>query len=371
MRKCVLFFKRETVLCLAALAALISAFWVPPCAEYLGYWDLRTLAQLFCLMLVVAGFQSLGLFTALIQKLLAITKNTRQLAAILILICFFASMFITNDVALITFVPFAILALRQAGQGRHMIFVLVMQTIAANLGIMLTPLGNPQNLYLYGIAHLSLSGFLGVMAPVSALSLVLILLLLLRIPRQALPKAVKTYDFPPVQRGKAAAFGLLFIVCLLCVLHLLPYSVMLMTVTAGVVFFNPSLLRRVDYSLLATFVAFFIFVGNLKQLPAVYDFLQGTMLGREMLVSALLSQCISNVPAAVLLSGFTEHYTQLLLGVNIGGLGTLIASMASLISFKLYCREQGRQRGRYLLVFTLLNAGFFVILYGATWIWNA
>ena len=366
MKNLISFCKREAILCLAALAAVLSALWVYPSPEYIHYFDWRTLSQLFCLMLVVAGFQSLGIFSACIHRLLKHIRNTRQLAALLVLACFFTSMLITNDVALLTFVPFAILALRQTGQSRHMILVLIMQTLSANLGSMLTPLGNPQNLYLYGLAHLSLPAFLRIMAPTSGISLVLLILLLFCLPKQPLTENIALGASDSMPHNKTIAFSGLFLICLLCVLHILPYPVMLAIIIVSVFFLDRHLFRHVDYSLLATFAAFFIFVGNLKQMPAVSSLLQSFVTGREILVSVLSSQIISNVPSAVLLSGFTENYQDLLLGVNIGGLGTLIASMASLISFKFYCREKDSQKGRYLLWFTLLNLGFLAALLAAT-----
>lgn len=364
------FIKKETVLCIAALLAVISMFFVPPSPAYLAYIDFRVLALLFCLMLVVAGFQSIGFFRYLGNRLLSGAKDTRTLCLLLTGLCFFSSMFITNDVALITFVPFAVLLFSMAEQTRLLIPVIVLQTIAANLGSMLTPVGNPQNLYLYSAFSLSMGNFLLSMLPVSALSALLLLLAIFLLPNTALSfsddgqgeASSQETAFPSA--GKLITFTGLFAVCLLCVLRLIPWQAMLLFIIIAVFFSDKKLFASVDYFLLLTFVAFFLFIGNMERIPAVSSFLTNVLEGRELLFGVLLSQGISNVPAAILLSGFTKNCLPLLYGVNIGGLGTLIASLASLISYRLYGNCSFARKGKYLKTFTVYNLIFLVILYG-------
>lgn len=355
------FFAREPVLCIAGGAALATAFAVPPTrADYLAYLDLRVLALLFCLMAVVGGLQQAGLFSLLAQRTILRAHSVRGLCTALVLLCFFSSMLVTNDVALLTFVPFAALVLGGAGLSRHLLLVVVLQTVAANLGSMLTPVGNPQNLYLYSYYQMGMGDFLAAVLPVAALSLALLLVLLLCIPRA--PLSISQPKPPALPPRPLACYGLLFLLCLLTVLHLLPYPLTLAAVLAYTLLRDRPVLRRVDYGLLLTFVFFFVFVGNLGQIEPVRRWLHTALAGREFLAAAGCSQVISNVPAAVLLSGFTAQGKALLLGTNIGGLGTLVASLASLIAFRLYARTEGARTGRYMALFTAVNLALLVVL---------
>ena len=355
------FLRHDPVLAAAIALAVVSSFFVPPSAAYVEYIDFHVLALLFSLMLVVAGLQKSGAFDLLTDKLLQRVNSTRSLAAVLIGVCFFTSMLITNDVALITFVPLAVMLLWQRENEKLLMLVVVLQTIAANLGSGLTPLGNPQNLYLYSLSGISLGGFLSVMLLPTLLSAVLLTVAILLIkPRRITKDAEK-------ERGSVKLRGLvpwmlLFALCLLAVLHLVHYLVMLAVVTIAVILLDRSLLRKADYGLLLTFIGFFVFIGNIKNIPAVSEMLSTLVAGREFGVGVLLSQIISNVPAAMLLSGFTENYASLLVGVNLGGLGTLIASMASMISYKIYAASPGAKAGKYFALFTALNVVFLVIL---------
>ncbi len=360
------FLKEETVLCVALLLAACSALLIHPDLQYLSYIDFRTLAILFCLMSAMAGLQKTGVFQWVAQGLLGRVKNARQLVCILVLMCFFSSMAITNDVALITFVPFTFIVLSLLGaeeRKRLVVPVVALQTIAANLGSMLTPVGNPQNLYLYGRAGVSLGSFIGLMLPYTLVSFLFILLW----------SAIqfRAYDTPirvsfdesicPSQKGLLvylAMFGL----DLLAVARVLPYEIALAATVLGLLIVDRSMFARVDYSLLLTFVGFFIFIGNIGRLPVFYDFLRRAVSGNELLAGAAASQIISNVPAALLLSGFTNDLSSLIVGVNIGGLGTLIASMASLISYKFIAREEGDVKGTYFRWFTFTNLCFLVVL---------
>lgn len=315
-------------------------------------------------MLVIAGLQSIGLFRCLGLRLLGRTGNTMQLGFLLVALCFFGSMLITNDVALITFVPFAIMTLTMAGERRLLIPIVVLQTVAANLGSMLTPVGNPQNLYLYTAFELSIGTFLGYMLPLAFLSLLLLAAALLLLGRK--PLSVQTSEkAESPDRRKLTAYVLLFLVCLSCVLRLLSWPVMLAILVLTVLIVDRKLFGAVDYFLLLTFVCFFLFIGNVERIPAVSSLMKELIVGRELPAGAALSQVISNVPAAILLSGFTENVRPLLYGVNIGGLGTLIASLASVISYRLYGSSEGAGKGAYLKTFTLYNVIFLAVLYAA------
>lgn len=355
------FFRKETVLCTAGILAVLSAFFVPPSLNYISYLDFRVLALLFCLMLVVAGMQSIGVFHFLGTVLLRGIKTTRQLALLLILLCFFSSMLITNDVSLLTFVPFAVMILTLAGQMQICIPVIVLQTIAANLGSMFTPVGNPQNLYLYSAFSMTMGGFLKTMLPLTVLSLALLCAAVFFLPSKRL--RIGELNLPePVSRQKLVVYAALFLVCLGCVIHLLSYLVMLGIVVIVIGFTDRSLLKKADYYLLLTFVFFFLFIGNMERIPAVSDLLRRLIGGHELLFGVLLSQCISNVPSAILLSGFTNQAVPLLYGVNIGGLGTLIASLASLISYRCYSNVTGAQVKSYFKTFTVYNLVFLILM---------
>lgn len=356
------YLKKEKVLSIALVLAAVSMFFVPPDAGYLDYIDLRTLALLLGLMLVVKGFQSIGLFDLLIEKAFGKVKTARTLARLLTLVCFFSSMLITNDVALITFVPFALTALALCGQQKRAIPVVVLQTIAANLGSMATPIGNPQNLYLFSASGMSMGAFFAAVLPLTIVSLALLMLACQLIPAEPIRMNIgkKAEKMP---KTDLIAFAALFIANLLVVLRVIEWPVALILTIAGVLLLRkPQLLKQADYALLLTFIGFFIFVGNLGRVELVSRFIASMLTGREVLVSALFSQVLSNVPAAILLSGFTDNFAALLQGVNIGGLGTIIASMASLISYKLYGAQPGADRTKYMLTFTLYNVAGLAIL---------
>lgn len=378
------FFKKETVCCIAFLLAVVSMFFIPPSVNYFSYIDFRVLALLFSLMAVVRGFSSIGVFTRLGTMLLTHVHSLRMLSALFIFLCFFFSMLITNDVALITFVPFTILVLSMAKQKKFLIPVIVLETIAANLGSMLTPLGNPQNLYLYTISGLSIGAFVRIMLPYSFVSAILLLIFILFLPKDTVStataantanstntvtasntsnvicEAVKARKNP---RILFTAYLILFLLCLLTVLHILPYQIMFLLVLTGFLLLDYRVLKDVDYFLLLTFLCFFIFIGNMKQISLVHELISKLLVHHEVLMGIGASQIISNVPAAILLSGFTDDYSALLIGVNLGGLGTLIASLASLISFKFYANSNGRDTRRFLGIFTLYNVIFLGVLF--------
>lgn len=366
MQKIITFIKKETVLVIATILAVISAFFVTPDERYLSYIDWRVLGILLSLMIVMAGLQKSGLFDAIGTKLLEHTKDTAQLVGVLVFLCFFSSMFITNDVALLTFVPFAVMTLQKCHQERLMVMVLILQTIAANLGSMLTPIGNPQNLYLYNLAGFQMGEFLAVMFPYTAVSgvMLLIVVFVLSARKQKLVKEECSFakEVTADGRKKTVVYLILFVLSLLVVVRLVPYYIVLALVLVVVFVMDRAVLKDIDYCLLLTFISFFIFTGNMGNIEAIRDALQSLVSGREIAVGILSSQAISNVPAALLLSGFTQDYKSLLLGVNLGGLGTLIASMASLISYKIYAHNYNKTKGIYLIWFTIANLLFLAVL---------
>ncbi|MBO6196576.1 MAG: citrate transporter [Butyrivibrio sp.] len=357
--------KIDTVLCIAWILAIISAFFVHPGKEYLGYIDFRSLGILWGLMVIIQGFKENSVFDRIAGFLLSKVTKSWQLSAMLIFMCFFGSMLITNDVALITFVPFALMILHDCEREDMMIPTVVLQTVAANLGSMLTPIGNPQNLYLYGLTDMSLGTFILIMLPFSLVSAVLLVLGLLIIPGRE--KSLSKNDRSSItghfgSKRQIIIYAVLFAIALLTVVRILPWYVFAIIVLVIVGGMDYKILFRADYILLLTFIGFFIFTGNMGRIEVISSFLQEVLIGREFGISVALSQIISNVPATLMLSGFTINYKSLLIGVNVGGLGTLIASMASLISYKAYSKEYQEKSGKYLLVFTAVNVVFLIAL---------
>jgi Na+/H+ antiporter NhaD/arsenite permease-like protein len=362
LKKILGWFRREVVLSVALVLALVSMLFVAPDRQYIDYIDLHTLGLLFALMAVMAGLQRLGLFRTMGEAMLRRTRTTRQLEAVLIFLPFFTSMAVTNDVALITFVPFALEVLALADQSQRAIPVVVMQTIAANLGSMTTPIGNPQNLYLYSRYGLSMGEFFSTMLPLTAASFVLLTVFVLVRRSAPVSVAAKAETAQPMAKGRLVLLLVLFLLCLAVVADVLPLWLVCVIVLIALLFTDRVALLKVDYSLLLTFIGFFIFVGNLGRIPFFTQLFQRLLLGHEVVCSVIASQVISNVPAALLLSGFTNDARGLLIGVNLGGLGTLIASMASLISYKYMAKAFPDKKGRYLLWFTLANVVFLVLL---------
>ena len=379
------FVKRETVMSAAVILAILSAMVIRPDREYGSYIDYKTIGLLFCLMTVMAGLQSLGVFKKAGERLLGYVKGPGAVSAVLVFLCFFFSMAITNDVALITFVPFAIAVLKMAGMEPLVLPVVVLQTIAANLGSMLTPVGNPQNLYLYSKAGLNAGRFMELMAPYTAVSFGMLVLCLAvvaagnRMPgkeKNGRGQGPMVSGFPGFSQeaagmeasgkriylGRLFLYLFLFLLSLGCVARILPWQLLLAVVITGVWIADRSLFLAVDYSLLLTFCAFFVFIGNMGRVPAFCRFLGRILEGREIITCVGASQIISNVPAALLLSGFSGDYSALIVGTNLGGLGTLIASMASLISYKHIARMYPMEKGRYLGWFTAVNLLFLAVL---------
>ena len=355
------FIKKETVLCVAFICACITMLFVPIDVTYIEYIDVKTLCLLFCLMGVVAAVKELGIFKLLTSKLLSSIKNGKVLSVTLCLLPFFSSMVITNDVALIVFVPFTLGLLDELNEEKAMIPMLVIQTIAANLGSMATPVGNPQNLFLYANYNLSINEFFMVMLPLTILSLIGIILASISL----LPKSLNKIEYQEEtlkDKKKLMIYIILFIISLLSVFKVVHYLVTTILVFVTFVLIDRKLLKELDYALLFTFVCFFIVSGNLGRVDVISNFLENLLNKNTLLTSIASSQVISNVPAAVLLSTFTENYKELLEGVNIGGLGTPIASLASLITLKLYLRHPNSNALKFLSFFMIANILGLVLL---------
>lgn len=359
--------KKEPVLVIASILAVITAFFNPPGKEYLDYIDFRVLGILLSLMLVVAGLQANGVFVRMAEVLISGCNSVRKLAFVLVFLCFFSGMLITNDVALITFVPFAILTLKMGDKEKYIIPVIVLQTVAANLGSMLTPMGNPQNLFLYGISGISMVEFMKLTLPYIIISACMLAVFIFFIKNEPL-KADGNEKQSSLSVRQIAVYIILFILCILTVLRVIEWYIVMAIVGLVIVIMDKSILKKADYGLLLTFIAFFVFVGNMSEFSGIREMLSSVVKGRELLVSVVSSQFISNVPAAVLLSGFTDNYRELIVGINIGGLGTLIASMASLISYKLFANAYPHKKGAYMMRFTVTSIVFLGVLFGTAYI---
>lgn len=376
MKKSIAFVKKEPVFCVAMVLAVLSMCVAGVSEKYLTYIDINVLILLFALMAVVAGLREKGVFNYISEKVLTYCHTLRGLGFLMCMVNFFMSMLITNDVALITFVPLSLLIL-EGQREKDKIVIIVLETIAANLGSMLSPIGNPQNLYLFTYGEYGVGEFILTMLPLTLVALVLLCIVSLFLPRTPLeaPKTNKGKHEENVSKGKRVwgiiLYLLLFAVCLLAVFHVLAHWIVLLVVVGVLLVFERRILLKVDYILILTFVAFFIFIGNLGEAEAVRSFLTRLISGREGYVGILASQVFSNVPAAMLLSTFSEDIKALLWGVNIGGLGTLIASMASLISYKYYAAQEKSNIGRFMMVFTVGNVVMLVVLTGFMAFWFA
>ena len=361
--------RRDPVLTIAAVLAVASCALVPPDAGYADYVDFRTLGLLFSLMTVMAGLSRAGVFSAAGRALLARTRSGVGAIMALVLLPFVASMLVTNDVSLIAFVPFALLVLHMLGLEGASVFTVVMMTIAANLGSMLTPIGNPQNLYLFSASGMGVLDFITLMLPYALLSAALLVASVLAYGALHHSLPLKTADEKGlasarerIGRRALAPWMALFLLCLLAVARVLPVAALVPVVALAALAIDRRALAEVDYGLLLTFVAFFVFVGNIGRLEAVSGLLASLVGGNELAVSVAASQVVSNVPAALLLSGFSTAWPALIVGTNLGGLGTLIASMASLISYKQVVESGSGSAGYYLVRFTAANVAFLAVL---------
>ncbi len=354
------FIKRNTVFCIAAFLAVMTCFFVPPDMEYLSYFDVKTLVCLFLTLAVVCALRNIKFFTIVARKLVLISGNLRGLFLMLIVITFIGSMIIANDMALITFLPLGYFALSVTNNEKYMAYLFILQNISANLGGMLTPFGNPQNLYLYSYYSIPTLEFCGIMLPPFLLAIALLIIACIPI------KAVKlniydTFD-EKLNPKLTALYIVLFIISILIVFRVIPYLIGLVIVPVVIFITDRDALKAVDYPLLGTFFFFFIFAGNLARIEAVNSAFSFLLEKNTLLFSVLSCQVMSNVPSAILLSRFTADYHSLLLGVNIGGTGTLIASLASLITFSEFKILYPDKIKSYFWLFTAVNFAFLIIM---------
>ena len=344
----------------AMLAATITMFFVPPDRAYLDYFDFKTLTCLFCVLAVVCALKNIQFFYILAKKIVQLFKNIRIAVLVLVYITFVGSMLIANDMALLTFLPLGFFILNTTNKRGYMAFTYIMQNIAANLGGMLTPFGNPQNLYLYSYFEIPTTEFMQIMAPPFILSVTLITVCcFLFVKSEPLEIPEEQTTLPP---GRTALYLLLFLLSIVIVFRGIPYWIGLLVIPAILLFADRDALKMVDYPLLFTFVFFFVFAGNMARIDAVRQLFSMLLEKSTLLFSVVSCQIISNVPSAILLSQFTQNYRDLLLGVNIGGVGTLISSLASLITFREYTKRNPRKSGYYILLFSAFNFSFLIIL---------
>ena len=356
------FMKKNVVLCVAVVAALVTSFIIPPDAQYLDYFDFKTLTCLFCVLAVVCALKNISFFTVLAEKIVTLFKNARSSILALVYITFLGSMLIANDMALLTFLPLGYFVLSSTGKTNYMAFTFIMQNIAANLGGMLTPFGNPQNLYLYTKFNIPTGEFIATMLPPFLISVALITIsCLLFVKKEPLEIERKEVVLP---KWRTVIYALLFTLSIVIVFRVIPFVIGLIVITAVLLIMDRKALKDVDYCLLFTFVAFFIFAGNMSRISLVQNLFQSLLEKNTLLVSVCSCQVISNVPSAILLSQFTNNYTHLLLGVNIGGVGTLISSLASLITFREYSSHNPDKVKRYVLQFSAFNFAFLFLLTG-------
>lgn len=357
------FLRKNTVFFIALLAAAITAFFVPPDKQYLSYFDFKTLTCLFCTLAVICALRNIHFFTIVAHKIVALTGNIRRAIIAIIMITFIGSMLIANDMALLTFLPLGYHVLASSGQKKHLVFTFIMQNIGANLGGMLTPFGNPQNLFLYNKFQIPTAEFMRIMAiPFAAAIFLILLCCLICIRPEKIRVEHREADKLPV--GRTILYLLLFAFSIVIVFRIVPYYIGLVVIPVVLLFTDRKALKDVDYFLLLTFACFFVFSGNMARIDGVNRLLSTLMAKNPLLVSILSCQLISNVPSSILLSGFTTHYRALLYGVNIGGTGTLIASLASLITFRQYNTLVPDGSKHYLCAFTLLNVLFLGVMTG-------
>ncbi len=356
------FAKKNAVMLIALLAAVTTSFIVPPDEQYLEYFDYRTLTCLFCVLAVVCALKNIRFFYMLARKIVQLFKTARMAVLGLVYVTFIGSMLIANDMALLTFLPLGYMVLSSTDKKQYMAVTFILQNIAANLGGMLTPFGNPQNLYLYSKFGIPTGEFMGIMAAPFALSIALITLCCFLFIK-AEPLTLEEEEMK-VEPKRTAIYLLLFALSIVIVFRGIPYWIGLIIIPVALLFLDRKALKDVDYGLLLTFVFFFIFSGNMARIEGVRNLFSSLLEKNPLLFSVLSCQVISNVPSAILLSQFTDNYTALLLGVNVGGVGTLISSLASLITFKEYVKHNPGKAGRYVALFSAFNFAFLFILTG-------
>lgn len=354
------FTSKNIVLVIAATLAIASCFIVAPDSQYIEYFDFKTLTCLFCTLAVICALKNIRFFTITAKKIVSLTGNTRTLAIALVYITFIGSMFLANDMALLTFLPLGYISLSSTKKEKYMAPIFIIQNIAANLGGMLTPFGNPQNLYIYTKFNIPTLEFMGIMLFPFVLSIVLFTLGCLFIPKESL--TLNNEDDEKIAPKLTVFYLFLFALTILMVFRVIPYYICLPIIVISIAVTDKNALAKVDYPLLLTFFCFFLLAGNISRIEIVNLFFSSLLEKNTLLTSIFSCQVISNVPSAILLSEFTTNYKELLLGVNIGGVGTLISSLASLITFREYTSHVKGRTVQYLGLFTALNFGFLIVL---------
>ncbi len=357
--------KAEILFCvtfsLAVATTIVFSFDTKKLIGAVSFIDFRLLSLMLCLMLIMQGFIKIGVFNVLSQKILSKIQTTRLLSITLILICFFTATFFTNSVALISFIPFTILVYSAVGWKQKLVYVVALETIAANLGGMLTPIGNSQNLFLFSNFDITLASFLLITVPLGVLGLAVVILVCCVLPSRNLK-----LNFPQKQvissKLKLAIYSGMFLTFILVVLRVLPWQYIALIIVGYFLVLETKSMLTVDWFLIFTIACFFIISYNLQQSQVLQVFLKTVVLDNEFIISVILSQFISNMPTAILISSFTDNIKAVLIATNIASFGTLVASLGNLVAYKLFAKSQPSGALKYLKIFSILNGVMFVIL---------
>ena len=358
--KIINFIKSEVVLSVAIILAIITCFFVPPDKEYLGYFDYSTLICLFCMLAVVAGLKSTNVFELISRKLIGLFHTRRAVIYALVFGTFFFDMIVANDMSLITFLPLTYIVLHSTKNDKYLAFTFIMQTIAANMGGMITPYGNPQNLYLYSYYNINTTEFFSILLIQSITVAVLLWICCAFIHNE--PLKLRKNSKIIISKKELYIYSILFILVILSIFRVFPYLITLAIVVLTILIVDRKMFKQIDYALIATFFVFFIFSGNIARIPAIKEFISEIVVKNTLLAGIVSCQFISNVPTAIFLSKFTTNYRELLISVNIGSLGILISSLASLITLKEFLKHQPKNFWKYLIMYTIFNTLFLVVL---------
>ncbi len=358
------FAKKEVVLSIAIVAAIVTCFFVPPDAKYLGYFEEKTLIALFCMLSVVAGLKYTEVFELISRKMIGLFHTRRAVIRVLVFGTYFFDMIVANDMSLITFLPLAYIVLHSTGNDKYLAFTFIMMTIAANMGGMITPYGNPQNLYLFSYYEMGLLDFLWALFVQAAVILVMLFICSMFVKNEEL--RLVNDKKPDIKKKLLAMYTMLFVIVILCIFRVINHWLALGLVVATILIMDRKRFKEVDYALLATFCVFFIFSGNIARITAISDFIKSIVgeSGENVLAAGIVScQFISNVPTAIFLSKFTDvaYSADLLVAVNVGSLGIIISSLASLITLKEFLKHQPKGFKRYMLMFTGINTVFLIV----------
>lgn len=367
MAKILNFFETNFIFTIAVIAAIVSCFFVKPDAEYWGYFDIDTIVCITLLLVVIAAFSNIQFFEKVARWLVKKFKNTRSIIMCLIFITYVSALVNANDMSLLTFLPLAYIVLKYTNNIKYVAFTFIMQNIASNLGGMITPIGNPQNLYIFSFYDMNLFEFLKIMAIPTLIALVLIIVVCLFIKKE--PLEFKDNEVSHFSVPKAIIYGILFAITLMVVFGIIPWWIAVIVILITVAICDIKAYMLVDYTIPLTFVAFFIFSGNLSRIPAIIDIMQSFIDNHTFLTAYISCQLISNVPTAVLLSKFTGNYAHLLVSVNVASLGIIFSSLSGVIALKEYIKvvkveKLGKNRGTwfYIGMDTLFNVVGAIIL---------